>query len=317
MIRPEIVSSVRAKIERASGPLPVPKLAYWLCGTPRTGSNLLRFALRKSKCGHAAEGYHKYANQDFGWGYDESDFTRYTRQMITAQTTEKSGIFGLKIFWEQFQYYLSQCDHQSISFGETLSPHEKVALFFPDLNYVFIRRRNKIRQAISMVKAKQRSAFVSPTRQKGTTPPSGRLRYSSKMITYYLDLFIAQEMLWESFFNQGDLNPKMVWYEDFETQYEAQVKGVTKFLGREPKRIPTPRSEKQADELSETWYQQYLTENPWIADPDDSANLIANRHIKLLRAADGELVVSSAIWWLRFKRLITNPRQYIKRLLVK
>ena len=82
MIRPEIVSSIRAEIEKSSGPLPQPKLSYWLCGTPRTGSNLLRYALKKARCGDPVEGYHKYANRDFGWGYDETDFIQYNRQMI-------------------------------------------------------------------------------------------------------------------------------------------------------------------------------------------------------------------------------------------
>lgn len=315
MIRPEIVSAVRINIERKSGPLPAPEQSYWLCGTPRTGSNLLRFALNKAGCGHAAEGYHKYANRDFGWGFDENDFAQYTRQMVAKQTTPKSGIFGLKIFWDQFQYYLSQCEQPSISFKETLTPYEKVAVFFPDLQFLFIRRRNKLRQAISMVKAKQSSAYVSLSHQDGLTKPAARFRYKPKMITYYLDLFTAQDFLWESFFMQGKINPKLVWYEDLEKQYETAVRGVMDFIGHVPKRIPQPKSEKQADELSDAWYQRYLSDNPWIEDPEDAANLLASRHIKLLRAADGELAVSQAIWWMRFKRLISNPRQYLKRVL--
>jgi LPS sulfotransferase NodH len=76
---------------------------------------LLRFSLDKANCGHPAEGYHKYANRDFGWEYDEKVFIQFNRQMISGQTSQETGIFGLKIFWEQFQYYLNQCEAPAIT----------------------------------------------------------------------------------------------------------------------------------------------------------------------------------------------------------
>jgi LPS sulfotransferase NodH len=279
----ESAAAARARIEEESGPLPSPKLAYWLCGTPRTGTNLLRYALKKAGCGHPAEGYHKYANQEFGWGFDETDFIRYTRQMVERQTSAKTGIFGLKIFWEQFQYYLDQCEHPSISGGQALTPQEKVAVFFPDARFVFIRRRDKLRQAISLVKAKQSSVYIVTDKQNAPPSKPARLHYNPRMISYYLDLFAAQELLWDNFFMKSDFTHKTIWYEDFEGNYEAQVASVIEYLGLDSGPIAQPKHQKQADEHSEEWYRRYLSENPWIDDPQDVDHLLAKGHLRLLR----------------------------------
>lgn len=313
-MRTELVESIRKRIEHQTGPLPTPRLAYWLCGTPRTGSNILRHALKRVGCGHPAEGYHLYANQTHGWGYDDSDFTRYTRQMIAHQTDPESGIFGLKIFWEQFSYYLSRCDHPQISAGETLSAEEKIAIFFPDVHFLFIRRRNKVRQAISLVKAKQNSKYYSPSKSGAAPKASGTLRYNARMIGYHLALLTAQDLLWENFFSRAGLSPKIVWYEDIAKNHKRQVKLILDYFGLERRPVPKPPFTKQSDELSEAWYLRYLEENPWIDDPEDAVSLLANRQLASLNILDGEISVSPAIWWLRIKQLVRSPRQYLARL---
>jgi LPS sulfotransferase NodH len=317
MLQSETAVSVRARIERETGPLPVAKLAYWLCGTPRTGSNLLRFSLDKANCGHPAEGYHKYANRDLGWGYDEKDFIRYNRQMIQNQTSPETGIFGLKIFWEQFQYYLDQCEQAPITGGQRLTPYEKVAVFYPEVKFIFIRRRDKLRQAISLVKAKQSNLYIVPKNRRSAQTQPVRFRYNSRMISYYLGLFAAHDTHWENFFKLGGITPYTVWYEDLIAKYNRSVKEIIRFIGFEAERVRRSPFVKQSDEVNELWYQRYRKENPWLEDPEDVVNILANDHLRKLRRADGETSVSIGIWWMRLRRLIADPAAYLKRLRMK
>lgn len=310
----ENAAAVRARIEQETGPLPAPTLAYWLCGTPRTGSNLLRRTLQKANCGHPAEGYHIYANREYGWDFDEKDFIRYNRQMIEQQTTPESGIFGLKIFWEQFQYYLNRCDAPSISQGYALSPYEKIAVFFPEVKFIFLRRRNKLRQAISLVKAKQSNIYLTDDTADSSQKKPPRLRYNSRMIGYHLGLLTAQDLLWERFFEHAELSPHVIWYEDLAEDYKDTVRLAYEFLGVETRRVGKTKYQKLADEVSEEWYRQYLAENPWLTDPKDAVTVLANSQLRLLRPADGEAAVSAAIWWRRFVQLVSRPGAYLKRL---
>jgi LPS sulfotransferase NodH len=205
------------------------------------------------------------------------------------------------------------CHHR----GQNLTPHEKVAIFFPETKFIFIRRWDKLRQAISLVKAKQSNLYIVPKNRKSAQTHSAHLCYNSRTISYYLDLFAAHDTLWENFFMRGAITPNTVWYEDLIGKYTRSVKAIIRFIGFEVERVRRSPFLKQSDEVNEEWYHRYLDENPWREDPEDVVNILANDHLRKLRRVDGEASVSMGIWWRRFRRLLANLAAYLRRLRMK
>jgi LPS sulfotransferase NodH len=68
-----------------------------------------------------------------------------------------------------------------------------------------------------------------------------------------------QEEWWQRFFQEHEISPHCVVYEELVADYESTVRGVLGFLGLNSEQtcIPPPRSQKQSDALSQEWQERY------------------------------------------------------------
>ena len=73
----------------------------------------------------------------------------YFEKALAAGTTP-NGVFGAKVLWHQFEHLLVKLRRIQ---GNGLSDLELLDRTFPDLRYIFLTRRDKIRQAISYDRA--------------------------------------------------------------------------------------------------------------------------------------------------------------------
>src|SRR5437899_5901276 len=72
------------------------------------------------------------------WGIGEGDFGEYVRA-FQEHTATANGVFGSKMMWGYFDDFLAQA--------------KSVDAVFPDVKYLWIRRRDKVRQDISWWRA--------------------------------------------------------------------------------------------------------------------------------------------------------------------
>jgi LPS sulfotransferase NodH len=252
----EIKSAPRA----ARRPL---NLSYFIAGTPRTGSGLLAEALESTRiAGRPKEYYDPNFEERWLRELGISADSEYLKKMLLAGTTS-NGVYGAKVHWHQFVHLTTKL--RQLKPGG-LPDLENLRAAFPELRYVFLTRRDKVRQAVSYYKAIKTGIWFSirPDEKASQPPPVPREIVVPIFDFYRIDHWVNHltefETNWRKYFAKSGLKPFEVSYEDFVENYDATVFAILEYLGipiPEGQRVAPPRLQKMADDLSEDWVHRY------------------------------------------------------------
>ena len=129
-----------------------------------------------------------------------------------------------------------------------------------DVKWIWLRRTNKIRQAISFHKAGETDQW-HPTMDT-PKPDENHIEIDIKRIEYRIIKFVLYEIEWKSFFEEHKLNPLCIDYEDFmhESKWTSQVERVLDFL-EIPHQFPIAVSTdyvRQSTDWNEEIYSQLI-----------------------------------------------------------
>jgi LPS sulfotransferase NodH len=243
--------------------------SYWVCATTRSGSSLLCEALRNTGlAGNPEEYFHK--DDESGWfqRFGAATFAEYLPALF-AQTSTPNGVFGAKktMGGGYFAHFVANLRKLPQARAEMSVP-ELVHTAFPDLRYIWITRRNKVRQAVSWWKAVQTDQWA---KFSGDSPPPDQvLEFKFDAIDHLVQEAVMREASWQEYFAACDVKPYVVVYEDFVGAYEETARAILDFLA-----ITAPdglvfgerRLQKQADSLSDEWVRRYrdLKQADWTA----------------------------------------------------
>ena len=239
------------------------KKNYIICASHRSGSTLLCEGIRWTwRCGDPKE----YLSPTrclalFESGEvktdPDSDFPGYVREIFETKRMD-NGVFGLKIMWKHLQKFpgrmgipCAQRDHRRLA--------RTLRSTFGDTRFIWSRREDKVRQAISFLKAKQTGLFTH--QQLGAiTPDDDALEFDFDTIHELATRFQHEEDEWKTFFAANRIKPLTVTYESFAPDFEDTITRTLKHIGVYDKslQIPAPkRNKKLADTTSESWFQLY------------------------------------------------------------
>ncbi len=127
------------------------------------------------------------------------DYREHLRRTFAWGTTD-NGVFGAKLMWNQVPEL--QALTSAIPEYRGLEPIDLLTRLFDDPAYVFVTRRDKVRQAVSLWKALQTRSW----RAGGGRPPS-ELHYRYEGIKHLVDLFEADDEAWRAFFAEHRIRP--------------------------------------------------------------------------------------------------------------
>ena len=129
---------------------------------------------------------------------------------------------------------------------------------FPGLSYVWLRRRDKISQAVSWYKAIQTGTYIG-RHAKGGPDEVEPLRFDYGQIRYLLSALTSFENAWGSFFSSNGLTPLVLYYEDLSAQYVSTIRSVLDHLQLDAAAvdIARPKNEKYADARSLEGIEQF------------------------------------------------------------
>ncbi len=236
-----------------------PHTSYLVCGTPRSGSSLLCEALTNTGIAGKPEEYFQPSNEIIWkerWG--TSTYAEYLSRTI-EQCTTSSGVFGVKMMWGYFDHFLQNL-HQIPDYRKRKMPvHKTLQAIFPNLRYIWIKRRDTVRQAVSQAKATQTNLWV--VRGEGSRPVAHEPVFSFMQIDFLVQEIKAHNAAWQRFFTENDIQPLVIIYEDLVSCYEETVRETLQHLkipGVEALAVAPVSMKKQADEQSEQWVQRYL-----------------------------------------------------------
>ena len=132
-----------------------------------------------------------------------------------------------------------------------------MSAFFPNLSYIWIRRDDKLRQAISLWKAIQSQRWRLDDR---ATEDGAPLAFSYKAISHLHSRLIEEDKCWDRYFHEVRLSPIIVKYEDLSSSPEGVLKFVLSGLGLDfavPPDAKLSTMQRQYDSKSEQWLHEF------------------------------------------------------------
>ncbi len=233
-----------------------PTKSYMICFTVRSGSTLLCELLNKTAlAGKPQEHFNHNNSPDNPRGDDVPNYRGFIQNVLAKNTTE-NGVFGTKIGGGQWYDFAPRV--QNID-GMSDQPLDKaLESVFPNLKYVWLTRRNKVRQAVSHWMAIQSGRWHSPDSVSNPTP-----EYLFEAIDHLYQELPIREAVWGDYFSQHSITPHIVVYEDFVQDMEGTVSGILDFLDIEMPasfNVNPPSLQPTANNLTEQWVQRYREE---------------------------------------------------------
>lgn len=227
-----------ARAETGSPPHP----GYFLAGLPRTGAGI-----RDDQRPTDAPDYSDLRSVD-GW---EAHLERTFR----LGTTD-NGVFATKLMWNQLpdleQHATAVSDFAGLSRSELLDE------LFGHPRYVWMRRLDKVRQAISMWRALQTRTWRRENPTSGDEPP--KLSYSFRGIEHLRRRLSADDEAWRRYFLRSRIEPLELYYEtDVEPDPSGVVARILSHIEVDvpPEWKPETRMVRQSDQLNDEWRSAY------------------------------------------------------------
>lgn len=173
-----------------------------------------------------------------------------------AHRKGENGVWGVKVmrlYWQNVIQHL-----QGVISASGMSESELLSTCYPNLHYIWITRRDKVRQAISWIKFIQGSAWYwedeKPQALEG-------LEFKPDEIRDFTAQTANHDTAWQEFFGEIDVQPYIAVYEDLVNAYEETAKDILKYLKipyQENLEFSQRRIKKQADAITDEWVQRYL-----------------------------------------------------------
>ena len=181
------------------------------------------------------------------------DFEGLVGEALRKGTTE-NGVMGTKIMWAYLRDFVRLARRSGGLEG--VRPCEVPAAVLPNLRrFVWIRRRDTTRQAVSLWKALQTQEW----RRDSDEEAAGKnLRFSAAAVDHLKLRIDEHNAAWRAFFEGCGLEPVRVVYEDLVDDYVGTVSRVVREIGIPDDFDPVePKMRRQADERSEEWVRLY------------------------------------------------------------
>jgi LPS sulfotransferase NodH len=221
--------------------------SYVIASSARSGSTYLARSLAQTGLlGAPSEVFNSVTNemQTLMARFKAYSHADYVAKLL-AKRTSRNGVFGMKAHFHQFEAFLKKYP----PLLEALAP----------ITYIYIDRRDKVAQAVSMAKALQTDQWSSQWR--GSPRPT--LRYDRELIAKSMSEVELQDARWLRWFELHNITPFRVTYEDLIADPAAVVRGVIERLGvqdDEPDALDIPAIEKQGDDTNQEWIERFVRE---------------------------------------------------------
>jgi trehalose 2-sulfotransferase len=164
-------------------------------------------------------------------------------RLMELRRTSPNGVFGMKIHYDQM-----------LRAFQSTAPNQKMIEFLRQQNRLFwIRRRDRLRQAISLAVATQTNSWSSEEPQKASASSVSCFDCINS-----LQAISFQDLGWEQFINIANLQARVVWYEDLISDYEKTCRLVLRDLQLETEveTVPPAPIRRQSGSANERLYAE-------------------------------------------------------------
>ncbi|MEM6372551.1 MAG: Stf0 family sulfotransferase [Pseudomonadota bacterium] len=236
--------------------------AYILGTSPRSGSTLLCGLLTDSGVAGRPESYfHRPSLAD--WrdrlclpvSADLSNVLRAAQHRGSAGT----GMFGLRLQRHSVSFLLDQL---SGLYPADTTDAGRITACFGETKYIYLKREDKIGQAVSLVRAQQGGLWhrnADGSERERLTAHANPV-FDRSAIAAELSTLQRYDTEWEDWFDREAICPLRITYEDLSADPIATTRQILIWLGIDPAsaRPFSPAVRKLADATSADWVAQFL-----------------------------------------------------------
>jgi LPS sulfotransferase NodH len=226
-------------------------LSYWICSSPRSGSEVLaHLVIDTDLAGRPREFY----GRSFQKRYESIrapivDYGGYFMNLKALGSTS-NGVFGAKIFWPHYENVVKNLT----AYGSGEHSAEKIIdVVLPNHRYISLRRKDRLRQAISLYRA----SVTKVWRSDRPAIIEARCDFNFDIIDSFMSTIEGWSDSWDVFFKSKRISPMEIFYEEMIFDFGGTIKRLLDYLGLDysKKEIPSaPRFEKQSDdEITDEW----------------------------------------------------------------
>jgi LPS sulfotransferase NodH len=137
----------------------------------------------------------------------------------------------------------------------------KLSEWFGTPRWIWLRRRDLLGQAISLLMAQQTGSFTTDM------PERARPMYDAGRIGQRLEDLAARDAIWATYFARSGIEPLRLWYEDVAADPPGAVRAVARFLEVElPAMASTSAATRprQSQEMKQEWRARFLHDHAGI-----------------------------------------------------
>jgi trehalose 2-sulfotransferase len=200
-----------------------PVRSYIICCVQRSGSWLLAHMLADTRYAGRPSDYFDEAerkNHTREWGLPVGDLAAYVHVMRKKATTPNS-VLGSKMMWNDFEWLRSSfCPPAGTDPGLAF-----MQMAFPDPQFIWLRREDKVRQGISWWRAAVTDQWALRPGQQAAQPAP-----DVEQIIQLVQFAQRCEDGWRRWFTSTRIQPCEVVYEDLARDRLAVANRVLEFL---------------------------------------------------------------------------------------
>ncbi len=250
-----------------------PTATYLICTNPRSGSWLLSDGLASTGvAGNPREWFNVMEEQNYRarWRMTHSTNLNYPGylRLARAASTTPNGISGAKLHYYQLADFRRRLEAGGV---RGLSDGRLMARVFPQARYLWLRRRDKARQAISLVIAASTDEWwsIEGAQPRNSNAAGAEPVFDPQVIARTEASLLRGEAKWLSHFQTNGITPFEIVYEDLVSDYVGTIRSALHWLGvpdAETFEVQPPRLKRQSMERNEVWLELYLA---WKAASGD------------------------------------------------
>ncbi len=241
--------------------------SYILCTTPRSGSTLLCDLLAATGTAGDPDSYFMdYVDPVWAsrWGLparegkdEAADARRFLDAVLKAGRGE-TPVFGLRLMPRNLGDVLAMTGR---AFPGLATDSARLRAAFGDILFVHLARRDRLAQAVSLVKAEQTGLWhIAPdgTEVERLAPPRPPTYDFDRIAATIADLD-TQNAGWTAWFTAEGITPLPLWYEDLSAEPARAVACICGALGTPAPNLGrlTPTVAKLADATSADWVRRF------------------------------------------------------------
>ena len=216
---------------------------YAILSSPRSGSTLLsRMLFKTGMAGDPLEYLNPYLLklERTRTGMNNLTYADFVKDMERRRTSE-NGMFGMQIHYSHF-----------------ISAFPGNKLTVPMANFIrgfdkliWVRRRDRMRQAVSFAIAQKTGAWSSEERKVVNIRNAAEVHPIDCLKA--LNIVCRNDYDWETLIDTLKLDVHVVWFEDLTQNYHEQSANVVRYLGLDSvvTSIPAPPIQRQSSDLNE------------------------------------------------------------------